>query len=47
MTFLPKEGDPKAELDLEFNVLLAPKSYAGAAPISQTTIGLERERATL
>jgi catechol 1,2-dioxygenase len=46
VTFLPKEGDPKAELDLEFNVLLAPKSYAGTAPINQKTIGSERERAS-
>jgi catechol 1,2-dioxygenase len=25
--FKPREGDPKAELDLEYNVLLAPKNY--------------------
>jgi catechol 1,2-dioxygenase len=39
--FKPKKGDPKAELDLEYNVILAPKSFEGVTTLSQTTIGLE------
>jgi len=39
--FLPRKDDPKAQLDLEYNVKLAPKSYSGVSPVSQTTIGLE------
>jgi catechol 1,2-dioxygenase len=27
--FKPREGDPKAKLDLEYNVILAPKGYKG------------------
>jgi catechol 1,2-dioxygenase len=34
VTFVPRKDDPKAELDLEFNVILAPKSYKGEAPSS-------------
>jgi len=29
--FKPRKGDPKAELDLEYNVILAPKSYESAS----------------
>ncbi|KAG9238019.1 putative catechol 1,2-dioxygenase [Amylocarpus encephaloides] len=45
--FTPREGDPKAKLDLEYSVTLARKDYEPAAgeavlpPTSQTTIGLE------
>jgi catechol 1,2-dioxygenase len=38
--FKPRNGDPKAELDLEYNVILAPKSFEGVTSLSQTTIGL-------
>lgn len=27
--FKPREGDDKAQLDLEYNVILAPKDYKG------------------
>ena len=39
--FIPRKDDPKAQLDLEYNVKLAPSSYNGISPMSQTTIGLE------
>jgi len=39
--FKPRHGDPKAELDLEYNIILAPKSFEGVTSTSQTTIGLE------
>ncbi|CZR58371.1 related to hydroxyquinol-1,2-dioxygenase [Phialocephala subalpina] len=39
--FKPKTGDPKAILDLEYNVILAPESYKGITPHSQSTIGLK------
>ncbi|KUJ06498.1 aromatic compound dioxygenase [Mollisia scopiformis] len=39
--FKPIEGDPKAILDLEYNVILAPKSYKGVTPHTQSSIGLE------
>ena len=29
--FAPKKGDPKATLDLEYNIVLAPKDYQGAS----------------
>lgn len=39
--FKPRSGDKDAELDLEYNIILAPKSYDGATSLSQSTIGLE------
>jgi catechol 1,2-dioxygenase len=39
--FKPRSGDNNAELDLEYNVILAPKSYEGVTSTSQSTIGLE------
>jgi catechol 1,2-dioxygenase len=39
--FKPRSGDKNAELDLEYNVILAPKSYEGVTSTSQSTIGLE------
>jgi len=39
--FLPRKDDPNAELDLTYNVVLAPKSYEGITSTSQSTIGLE------
>jgi len=39
--FVPRENDSKAGLDLTYNVILAPSSFEGKAPGSQTTIGLE------
>lgn len=39
--FKPRSGDKNAELDLEYNIVLAPKSYEGATSTSQSTIGLE------
>lgn len=39
--FLPRENDPKAKLDLTYNMKLAPKSYVGPGAQSQTTIGLQ------
>jgi len=38
--FLPREGDPKAKLDLEYNVILAPKDYQGASATPLATHGL-------
>jgi len=39
--FKPRQGDKNAELDLEYNVILAPKAYQGVTTQSQTTIGLD------
>jgi len=39
--FKPRKGDPKAGLDLEFNVVLAPKAIEGITSLSQTTIGMK------
>lgn len=39
--FKPREGDPNAILDLEYNVVLAPKNYEGITSGTQSTIGLE------
>jgi catechol 1,2-dioxygenase len=39
--FKPRHGDPKAELDLEYNIILAPKSFEGVTSTSQSTIGLQ------
>lgn len=39
--FKPRKDDPKAGLDLEYNVILAPKSYTGITPHTQSSIGLE------
>lgn len=39
--FLPRENDPKAKLDLTYNIKLAPRSYTGPGVQSQTTIGLD------
>jgi catechol 1,2-dioxygenase len=39
--FTPRENDPKAKLNLNYSVKLAPASYEGIAPTSQSTIGLE------
>jgi len=39
--FKPRQGDPKAELDLEYNIILAPKSFEGITSTSQSTTGLE------
>jgi catechol 1,2-dioxygenase len=39
--FKPRHGDPKAELDLEYNIILASKSFEGVTSTSQSTIGLE------
>jgi hypothetical protein len=39
--FKPRQGDKNAELDLEYNIVLAPKSYEGVTEQSQTTIGLD------
>jgi len=41
--FLPREGDSKAGLDLEFNCLLAPKGSDKVTALSQTTIGLQEQ----
>jgi catechol 1,2-dioxygenase len=41
--FKPRHGDPKAELDLEYTVILAPKSFKGVTSLSQSTIGLEEQ----
>ncbi len=30
--FKPRKDDPKAELDLEYNVLLAPKDFSSGVP---------------
>lgn len=38
--FYPSKGDPKAELDLEYNIILAPKDVKGASGTSTSTIGL-------
>lgn len=38
--FKPREGDDKAKLDLEYNIILAPKNYMGVSPIPTSTIGL-------
>jgi catechol 1,2-dioxygenase len=43
--FKPREGDPKAILDLEYNVILAPKFFNGAIPHSQSSIGLDSKLA--
>lgn len=39
--FKPRKDDPKAILDLEYNVILAPESYKGITPHSQSTIGVQ------
>jgi catechol 1,2-dioxygenase len=39
--FKPRENDPKAQLDLEYNIILAPKGMKGAGSASISTIGLE------
>ena len=39
--FKPRTGDKNAELDLEYNVKLAPKDYEGVTSTSQSTIGLD------
>ena len=39
--FKPRANDPKAELDLTYNIILAPRSFEGTTSLSQTTIGLE------
>ncbi|KAJ8059048.1 hypothetical protein OCU04_012027 [Sclerotinia nivalis] len=39
--FKPRHGDPKAELDLEYNIILAPKNFKGMGTSSTSTIGLE------
>jgi len=41
LDFKPRQNDPHAELDLEYNIILAPKASAEESPVSQTTIGLE------
>jgi catechol 1,2-dioxygenase len=38
--FKPLEGDKEATLELEYNIVLAPKSYEGASETSMSTIGL-------
>jgi catechol 1,2-dioxygenase len=39
--FKPRQGDKNAELDLEYNVTLAPRSYQGVTKTTQTTVGLD------
>ena len=39
--FKPRKGDPKATLDLEYNIILAPKTLKGMGKSSTSTIGLE------
>ncbi|KAM3071782.1 hypothetical protein ACMFMG_009642 [Clarireedia jacksonii] len=39
--FKPRENDPKAQLDLEYNIILAPKGMQGAGSASTSTIGLD------
>jgi catechol 1,2-dioxygenase len=39
--FKPLKGDPKATLDLEYNIILAPKAFPGASPTPTSTIGLD------
>jgi len=39
--FKPLKGDPKATLDLEYNIILAPKAFPGASPIPTSTVGLD------
>lgn len=41
LDFKPRHGDPKAELDLLYDIVLAPKGTNEVSPQSQTTIGLE------
>lgn len=43
--FKPKEGDEKATLDLEYNVILASKNVKGAGTTSTSTIGLSADGA--